>query len=378
MTTKQTIRCSALPLAWSCAASADPAPDGEIRLNLSDEPAECGNAVHRWMAGYVRGVELDQVQLANEHAVDEDELRMLCARGMTAWKELGAKAGVDPSKGDPECSAEAMIAGGVTITGTLDFVQRVERRALVCDYKSGRVDSDYGHQLSGYARLAVEKYGAKNLDGVTVIVVWLRSGNWDITHLDIEQIKSWEEEFSRRLRNGRGNFNPGAHCGYCPRAASCPGRRAMVQSTIADLTAKGLPVIQMTKETRNELGPQIGAMYGLMKLLENLAEQFRAGVKADVIENGPLPIGWGRQLAITEVNRRELNPRFARPVLAKWLTADEIDAETKISASGCESQAVAKAPKGQGAATKRAISAALEEAGAVSINTIQQLREGKA
>lgn len=370
-------RCSQLPTIWVCPESGNPQP-GEIVLNLSSDPAECGNVAHRWMAGYVKGVELDQVQLANEHGVDADELRMLCAQGVKAWKELRAKAGIDHALGEVEFAGSATLGdSGITIRGTLDYLQPVERRALIVDYKSGRVDSDFTHQMSGYGRLAVEEYGDE-IDGVTIIVVWLRSGEWDITHMDVAQIRSWEEEFIRRARNGRGNFNPGSHCEYCPRSAACPGRREMVRATIADLTVKGVPEIAWTPETRNEMGPAIGEMYGRMKMVEGIAEQFRAAVKADVIEHGPLPIGGGRQLAISEVNKRKLSPTFARPVLAKWLTPEEIDAETTISASGVEAAAVAKAPKGQGAATKRAMAAALEEAGAISINTILQLREGKA
>lgn len=375
MSESVTYRCSQLPTVWLCPESGNPQP-GEVVLNLSNEPAETGTAFHRWMAAHIDGTELDQDSLAREHGVDADELKMLCAMGCKALAELGRylEKSEDPLR--TEVALMTALDEHATIVGSGDIVGRQGDTLLIVDWKTGRLDTDFAHQLRGYALSAVGEMSAATghqFSDVVVITVYVRQGVWDVDKLTVDQLNAWAQEFSRRIKNGRGTFNPGAHCQYCRRASSCPGRREMVRAACADLQ-----VAEWTPETRLASGPKIGETLGKLKILVDLAEQFRAVVKEDVLQHGPLPTGPGRQLAILTVNKRELDAGKARPVLSKWLTADEIDAETKISVSGCEAAAVEKAPKGQGAATKRSIAAALETAGAISINEIQQLREGKA
>lgn len=362
-----TIRCSSLPLAWACPSSQEVVP-GEVVLNQSSEPAECGTAFHRWIAGHIKGEDLDSSDLAKQHGCDEDELSMLCAMGRKAWDKIR------PMLGECVPETEVPLDGhfeGVSIAGTADVLAAVKNRILVVDWKTGRVDSDYNAQLMGYAHCAMSI--DESYTDATIITVWVRQGQWDVVHVTWKQAESWAQELARRIRNGLGTFNPGAHCQYCRRAGSCPGRREMVRAACADLQ-----VVEWTPETRLAAGPKIGETLGRMRVIETAIEQFRAAVKADVMANGPLPTGPGRQLAILTVNKRDLNATKARPVLSQWLTPEEIDAETTISAAGCEAAAVAKAPKGQGAATKRAIAAALETAGAVVVNEVKQLRESKA
>jgi hypothetical protein len=377
--TRTTVRCSSLPLFWKCPSSAFVDP-GEVVLNQSSEPAEAGTAFHRWIAAHIRGEDLDQGDLATEHGCDADELKMLCAMGVKALKEL--RRHFDGCDGPLMVEAEvaADLGDGLRIVGSADLMGRQKRIALILDWKTGRVESDYGHQVRGYAYSGMEKLATKvplDIDEVVVITVWVREGVWDIDRFTVKQLQGWADELRRRVRNGRGNFNPGGHCAYCPRAAACPGRRTLLRSVIADLSVEGMKVLEWTPETRAALGPQIGEMFGKVRLVEKAAQDFRETLKADIEQHGPISIGGGRQLAIVETNRRVLDPAKARPVLGRYLTPEEIDRATTISPSQCEGLAVAKAPKGQGAGIKREIGAALEAAGAVSINVIHALKETK-
>ncbi len=372
------IRCSSLPLAWQCPESQNLPPDAP-RLNLSSEPAELGTAAHRWLAAHVQNQELDPAHLATEHGCDHDELRMLCHQGAKALSKLREHFSAADEPMQVEVPLRGQLDDDTTIAGTADLLSRQGTTALFLDYKSGRVESDYGHQLRGYGWLGTHfwELQKRRIDDVVCITVWLRDGVWDIEKLSRAQVDSWAEEMRRRLKNGRGSFNPGGHCGHCQRAHSCEARRVLVRSTIADLSVDGMKVVQWDQSTRAALGPQIGEAYGRAKLIEKAAEDFKNTLRADIESHGPLPIGGGRQLALTPVNRRVLDATKARPVLAQWLKPDEIDTETTISASGVDSLAMSKAPKGQGAAVKRAMAAALEEAGAISVNPTFQLRECK-
>lgn len=369
-----TARCSSLPLLWQCAESNN-VPDDVPELNQSGDPAECGNAVHRFLAAKVRGIDLDPGSLAREHGVDEDEVRMLCSMGLKALGELRKYLDTAGAVMQTEVPVAADLPGGVRVVGTADLLGKAGKTAFVADYKSGRLDSDYTHQLLGYGYAALETLG--DVEEVIVITIWLREGVWDVERLTPAQLRSWAEEFSRRCRNGRGTFNPGEHCLYCRRGTSCPGRRELVHAAIKDLTVKGVNVIEWTPETRKALGPAIGEMYGRAKLIEKAAADFKETIRADIQQHGPLSIGGGRRLALTPVNRRSLDVAKARPVLAGWLSPAEIDAATKLSAAAAEDAAIAKAAHGQGAATKRALSAALEQAGAVTVTVTHQLRETK-
>lgn len=370
----KSIRCSALPLAWDCPESQN-AAEGEVLINESGEAAEVGTAFHRWMAAHIGGVELDKAALAKEHACDLDELSMLCAMGCKALDKLLSHFHAAEER-YTETVLESTLPCDIKIVGTGDMIGRSGRTGLVLDWKTGRIDADYTHQTRGYA-LGLRQLWPGKIDDVVVITVWVRQGIWDIERIDTAQLASWAEELMRRLKNGRGNFNPGAHCQYCPRQATCPGRTALVRSSIADLSVEGAPVMTWTPETRAAMGPAIGEMLGRVKLLEKVAESFREMVRQDVTEHGPLSIGGGRQLTLLEVNKRVLDTAKARPVLSEWLSAEEIDGSSKISLSECEAKAIAKAGKGKGAQTKRDMVNALEEAGAVSVNTTHQLRETK-
>lgn len=369
------IRCSRLPLAWACAPSLE-VP--EVRINTADEPAELGNAAHRYLASHVLGRDLDIPTLAREHGADADELAMLCHQGRKAWQNLSRHFDTADTETLTEQTVAGFLADGEATEGTADVLARSGRTAIVLDWKSGRVDRDHTHQVRGYALGAVAHFGRDLIDEAIVIVVWLREGVWDIERLSVDQLDSWSSEFSRRLANGRGTFNPGGHCDHCGRAAECPGRRAMVRGAFADMSIEGAPVIHWwTPQTRHLLGPDIGTAYSKIKLVQRACETFQETVKADVIANGPLPIGGGRELAITTIKKRELDATKARPVLAKWLTPEQIDVNTKISVSGCEDDAAALAGKGKGAGTRRDMAAALTEVGAVRINEVHQLREQK-
>lgn len=370
-----TIRCSRLPLAWNCPESQN-VPDGTVVLNIGGEPAEAGNASHRYMSAHVRGTELNIPQLAAEHGCDPDELSMLCAQGRKLLSELGKYIKIDGTM-KTEVPLRASIEDNIFLVGNADIAGRQGRTGLVVDYKSGRLDADHTHQLNGYGYCWMQHLGPE-IEKVTVIVGMLRTGTWDVTHLTREQLISWSEELSRRIRNGRGNFNPGESCAYCQRRTNCPGRQALLRTITKDWSVEGAPIIDWTPETRAAMGPAIGTMYGRAKFVESVAEEFRAAVKADVLEHGPLPIGDGRQLAITETNKRVLDPAKARPILEKYLSADDIDSATKISMAACEQAAASGARKGMGAGIKREMAAALEAAGALSLTTIQSLRETKA
>lgn len=371
-----TTRCSALPIAWSCAESQNAAPD-EVRINQSSEPAEVGTAAHRWLASYVKGIELDKRQIAQEHGCDVDELSMLCAMGLKVLGQIKEKIGaVWWDALQTEVPLSAKLDDWLSIVGTADLLGRDSRTALVTDYKTGRIDSEYAHQLRGYAYCALDHFGPE-VSEVVAITAWLREGYWDIERFTRAQIRDWADEYRKRIRNGRGIFNPGSHCGYCSRKTNCPARQALIRQTVADLSVEGAPVVAWTPETRAALGPQIGTMYGRVKLIEKAAEDFRDTLRADIEQHGPISIGGGRQLALTPVNRRELDVAKARPVLASFVTQDEIDAATKISVSAIEKAAVEKPPKGKGAQTKRDMTAALEAAQAITVNTTYSLRETK-
>ena len=371
-----TIRCSALPLAWQCAESQNQ-PEGETLLNESSEPAEAGTAFHRWIAAHIGGTDLDTAKLAAEHGCDPDELSMLCHMGRKALTELRKHLDAADAPMMVEVPLET-AADEFRLVGTGDLLGRSGRTALILDWKTGRVDSDHTHQTRGYALCAMDMLG--EVDEAVVITVWVRHGVWDIEKISRAQLLSWASEFGRRLRNGRGNFNPGGHCQYCPRRLACPARSALVKATMAELSVEGAPVIPWTNETRQTLGPTIGATLRRVRMIEGVCEAFRAALGMDIGLYGPMDVGEGRQLALMPVNRRKLDAHKARPVLGVFdaLSDTDIDAATTISLSQLEDAAAKNAGKGKGAQAKRDLTAALEAAGAISVNTTHQLREQKA
>lgn len=369
-----TIRCSALPRIWGCGASAYADTDGII-IGGDTEASSLGTAFHRWADRMVQGIDADPDNYAIEYHVDTYELRMLCGCARQTWRMIGKH--FPPSITMSEHRMSATLGPGIELTGTCDLTTDPQDGILpVLDWKSGRVDSDYSAQKKGYAWLRLQE--VPEADTAMSITAWLRDGQLDVQTWTRDQLNAWAEELIRRIMQGESTFSPSGRCVYCPRQNSCEGRRKLVAATMAELADPSWPPFTLTAENRLEVAPLIADIRSRIKVVENAIERFDASLRVDVMTNGPLPIGDGREIKAVEVKRRELDYRIALPVLLEHLSESEVDMVTKVSLAQCEQMVQARSPKGQGAGNKRFFNDQLREAGAVRESISHTIREGKA
>lgn len=371
----KTHRCSSLPLIWRCTQSQEDSPSG-VSINDYSEMAELGTAYHKWIAGHITGKPLEIRQLAEQYAVEADDLSMLVNCGKQLWKQLEPML---TGKVEIERLLTATISGQITLTGQIDLGTSTSEAEIVLDWKTGRVDRDYTAQVRGYALLKLMDAWDENREPeqVTTITAWVRDGVLDVEHFDVADLMAWRDDLILRLKNGKDKYSPGPHCAHCARRLNCPARQELVRSVMAELTVGASP-IAWTPETRKELGPLIGDAYGRVKLVEAACEAFREQLKIDIEANGALDIGGGRELRLSPTNRRYLDAGKAIPVLEDFIDPTELLQVTAISISKAEKIAVSKAAKGKGAQVARDLEAALIKADALRTVTSHSLKEGKA
>lgn len=359
-----TIRCSSLPLLFAC----KPALDGDLQVGERNEAADLGSAAHEAMEATVAGRRPDLDAIANRWTCNRDELGRLAWYGAKSWEVLA------PSFPDDEehtrLSESEVCAviddGAIELPGHMDMHTICsDGTARTIDWKTGRVDKDFYHQLAGYAAgLMMDP----NIHQVTASVVWLRDQTIESYVIDRGILDQWLARL--RVQLTRTQYVTGRHCEFCPRSHSCPAVQAKAREGIAVLG--GVPVDLSTMTA-----PEVVKLYRIAKLVTKIAESAVSSIRLHVIQNGPQDSGDGTALQIVEESGgRDIDVGKAWDAIQKRLPeADAMAAVLRVSATALD-EAVAKAAgRGNGAAAKRDLAADLEAAGAVTKKTITKLSE---
>ena len=116
--------------------------------------------------------------------------------------------------------------------------------------------------------------------------------------------------------------------------------------------------------------------YAKLGIVEKFCKEYRDFLKQEVAERGPIPHE-NHELKLIETQRENLHPVKSWPILADSLSEDELAEAVTISKTKAMSAVMNRAEKGKKKAAKESIMADLEKAGAVSKQTINQLRKVK-
>lgn len=358
------IRCSSLPLLFACR----PALEGDLQIDERNEAADLGSAAHEAMEAIVSGSRPDLDAIARRWSCNRDELGRLAWYGAKAWEVLA------PSFPDDEEHARlaesevcAVVDGEIALPGHMDMHTICsDGTARTVDWKTGRVDKDFYHQLAGYAAGLMAD---PHIHQVTASVVWLRSQEIETYVITRDVLDQW---FARlRIQIGRSQYVTGDHCRHCPRSHSCPAVQAKAREGIAILT--GEPRVSL-----EGLPPaEVVALYRRARLVGKVAETMISSIRLHVIQHGPQVSGEGTALQVVEENGgRDIDVAKAWDLIqARLPDADAMSSVLRVSATALD-EAVAKAAgRGNGAAAKRELAADLEAAGAVTMKKISKLSE---
>jgi len=308
------LRCSGLPLLFACPQSAN----DSLRVGTVNEAANVGSACHEAMTSIVFGYDPGLDGISDRWTVDRDELGRLAWYGRKAWAELA------PGFAAPESEVSVALAGdGFDLTGHIDLQGGDDGRSVaILDWKTGRLDGDYYHQLAGYAACKILGEGYEE---VRASVIWLRDQDVETYVFTRRDIEAWILRLVSVLSQRTGEYRLGGQCGYCPRSHSCPAVKAAARASIAVFQGSDLAA-EAVGATLDGLAPaQRVALYRQAKLLERLTAGALSAIRLNVIQSGGvLDGGDGTELRIVEENgRREIDTLKAWPVLIRLLGDDQ-------------------------------------------------------
>jgi hypothetical protein len=363
-----TLRCSALPLAFRCPASVLPSA---VRINESHQAADAGTAVHELVRPLpVLGrIDWDQVvPIAQKYSADSDEVRVLCALAVKLWKSVAETfAGAMT-----EVELEQEIVPGVKLTGHADLLTVTPKVIRSGDWKGGRKDNDYSHQVKGYLVLSLLEH--ERVPEGSTTVLWIRDQDIENYRMTRDDAKRWIDLFVARVVEWDGVYRPGSHCAHCPRSHACEAANAMVRRDVVAIADKAL-VARAESEIELMTPAEIIDLYRKAELVVKYAERARAAIKAHVERHGDV-VADGTRLTITTEHRREVDPLEAWPVLeALGLTDDDFARVIEIRLSRLEKLIQERALRGKKAEAVRQLGALLQAAGAITRNETRKLQE---
>jgi hypothetical protein len=365
------LRASALPLAFACAASLR--PEG-VRINPSNDAALAGTAAHECLQPLAeRGiVEWDSVEeIARRHGADPEEVRMLTALGFKLWPEVSKSFYGALS----EVPLQLEVAEGVVLTGHVDLLTVTDTVVRAADWKTGRKDTDYSHQMKAYAAMIL--LSDEQLVEATVTILWVRDQEVENYTMDRAQARAWVQELRERVIEWDGIYRPGLHCQYCQRSHECAAVAAMVRRDLAALTDPDL-MARVDGDLAKMAPAEIVDIFEKADFVLRFAERARAAIKRHVELTGDV-VGAGRRLTVVTETRRDVDPTLAWPILdLEGFTDEDFAAVMTMSASKIEKLVATKAGRGNGAKAIRELAVKLEQARAIDRREIKKLQSKRA
>ena len=356
-------RASSLPLGFDCSESLR----GEEEVKIHQPLAGQGTAVHAALAVAVeRGV--DAVELdryVKEYDLDADEMAGLFFSGVKCWGELKDLFGKVSTELRLTAGTDTQEGNEGMLVGHIDVAHSSPKKSLILDWKTGRLDINYYHQLAAYAYLMMTDTQCQE---VQAYIVWVRDGTYESFSFDRKTLEAWVQRFMDEVIYApAGQYKVGAHCRFCPRFYNCPGRTGILKATARDLLEK--PIVE------GDLDYPFAELYGRVKMLQGAINQFDVCLRSHVTLNGPIDLGEGRQLQIIEQDRESLDTRKSWGVLSRQLDEEELAAACKIG-KGKILQAIRdKAARGQKGKAVEKLMTELRAIGAVETRTTQMLKE---
>lgn len=375
------LRASSMPSAFTCAASVRP---GDIEIDAVHEASTEGTAAHEVMRqiaeNNLNGLDTIPIaEIAQRFGVDADNLRMHGIYGLRMWHSIrDAYVG-----GAGEINLDAVVAG-VRVSGHIDLFTMVGDIAHGADWKFGRLDHNYYHQVAAYMVLILLKH--THLLEVLFSICWMRDNEIETYRMTRAGMEAWIGSFEADVVNWNERlYRTGGHCRHCRRSTDCPALAAAARRDVA-IISDDPTLAGRIAEGIGDLQPaELASLFRRSKAVEAFAKSLQEAIKMYSDRTGPIDDGAGGELRYVETDgSRIIDTLAAWPVLLERLTPEELAGAVKVGVSKVEAAvadkanalaiAAGKAPR-QGAAAKRELGLALEMANAVRRVPGRQFRD---
>jgi hypothetical protein len=313
-----------------------------------------GDAVHELLGCYIKGQPMDLEAVCDRYGVeDTGDVAYLVEVGKAIWH--------NSKEHFPNPMVEFRMEGTVS-HGTADVASADFETLKIIDWKSGRVRRKHRGQLMSYGSAARKQFGMPACGKIELTEVWLRDQdvvNYEVTD---EELDAHEQRIRDQLKLVGKQYAPGEACTFCPRRNDCGARTEYLQATTQALTP--LAGKQYTLIDRK----QIGLMYERVKQLKSAMDNYDK-MLANALEEGPLPIGDGKEVRLVEQRIDKLDAMGTFLALMEsdlGVTRDDMADVLKISKTKLLKAIGDKAPRGGKEALKRRTMGILKDAGVVS------------
>jgi hypothetical protein len=367
--------------------------EGELRIGTANVAGAIGTAVHSIFEKIVSREsdapwqnEIEKAAALAGCAESMDDVRMLSAMAWRLW-HVGIKDEAGNEKAAPAKSlfqspqtevevAHTMRAPGgetVTLTGRADVFEIIGDRAVILDLKTGYKDRNHAEQLLGYAVGAMGKY--KEIQSVSLVVMWARLGYYDVLVMSREEVKNWVRHFLayEAVWDGR-RYVTGEHClgenPRCLRALTCPARMAKLRSNVDLFRDKGSANVPAICDAEGNLvdADTLAEWLAASRQIKACCEGFSQALADQIGMVGAQPLAKqpGKALGFSERSKpRVINAGKGWGVLREHMSDEELASLVSIGLTPALDLVAKKAEKGKGASAKRELEAALRDVDAL-------------
>jgi hypothetical protein len=293
-----------------CASSLVPT-DNPVHETDTD-PQNVGIATHDLLRMHVEGREVAEdtiTEVCTRERAERAEVAMRFHYGVKAWAEVGKyfdRVGAEEPFEQPMMLRVGDTRYTVILTGRPDL----GGSEVTLDFKGGRVWSDPAWQLHGYNYACRRKWG---------IAVWLIPQRCDVQAAMGR--KDFEAAIGEQIALVGKEYNPGRHCGFCPRRDECEARARRLHG-----------VYQLFCGTAGTLAEasDLARAYPMWRQLKSYLDAYDNALECYLDANGTLPLGDGSEVFIRENYQREVDVEKGWPVLSEALSVQQLARVVKL------------------------------------------------
>ncbi len=360
-----------------------------VRIGGAGLPARIGRATHAMLAAFIRDGDYDLVHSCDAEQLEPDareEASGLTVYGIDFWQREMQQYFQTPVV---ESSVDAKLNGKFTLSGTLDLTSYVSgNQAIFLDWKTGRLDSHYWHQMMTYAHLLWSFLERPEKFTVHGVVVFLRMKYHRTIVYTTQSIMEWEHDLLRNVLANPDRYSPGHMCRWCDLSVGCPARKEVIRSAMESILSggedswlkKGRDVLaNMTPENKGMeiVGKTVAEIIQRTHLLGSMLDEVRSMLREAVERVGPIPLhdDLGTHLVLEGQDRRKLDAVKAARVLRTKIDDRAILSCCNISLGKVVKEVISRVRTSERSAAHRALIEELDQEGALGVNTVNMLRE---
>lgn len=337
--------------------------------------AQDGSAAHEVLSKMITAG-FDDVgplrETAQSYGVELEKLDDLCRRGWDRWTQVReyfpdplTEFQLEPLR-VPLTGIEFIIVGRTDVLS----LNKVEEAVGVLDWKFGYRDNNPYKQVAlCYGLMAAIQFGVEKVYAAGIQARFGSYRTWTELRRDdllqelhelLESIASWPNE---------PEYPPGEHCRYCPKIAACPGQKENTRYAIETLNESyvGTGYEQLTPMQKVQV-------YVACAQLVRMMDAYKTRVKLEILANGPLDDGYGKELAVIQTKQDKIDPVASWPLLVERIPImAELQECISVRKTAVLNNIKAKVEKGKGKAAE-AFMDELREAGAVIEKPMESLK----